>query len=849
MKSSTGFTVYADVTNLCRVKFLTGIQRVVISLISRLAKRKDINLIPLKYDTQMQSFVKIDKESFYEYYIEKSCPKGRIFTSIYLKPKDLEKGSIFLDTDSVWNTEITRSYLYPILKKYGIRIITLIHDTFPITMPQFCYEVTTLNFISFFGAAIKYSDRIITSTNSVANDIKNVCEKIGEKCPEISVMTFGSDFNVNTDTEKNKKAKIILDDEEDTEEVCDENVLEWIKKGKYILMVGTIEPRKNHAVVLDALENGMNANVIFAGKIGWNISDFIERVENHPLYGKKLFMINDANDITINTLYENAFLLAFPTFNEGFGLPMIEAFSRDLPVIASDIPVLREVGGKFADYFDNTKPLELVKYVNNLIKNPEEYKSKKELLKTYVPTKWDESEKRLHEILMEFDNRIGSVPDDLDIKQMVVLTARNEDLIETLPYIEKFMPFIKELVLCTPPWNVEEFKKLYHGRLKVKFLTDDVILNGRKLPKDHSTRNFFLRCLMMENDETDDVFIMSDDDYRPLVPVDKNIFINNGKYIGYYCYDIKQWQGRYGSYTSYDICHFKTRKFLEKNNYPTLQYSSHQPQIIDKRIYREILQKYKGIESKGYDEWSIYFNIASTLYPDKFKIEKYITLGWPGTLPSWDLYTIPQPFIFENFYANLYTPRAIFGGLSTSLNDNTEKENQEKMRIFNDEIRKQYEGRAAFESYERVYSDKCGEVPSVVVFWDEKSKHIKIHVPGYIEFKCGSWTRLPITFYGDIWSQFPGKVINIQYHFHNKNQISVLSSREIQTEVGVHHFKLPIKSPNNRVINGRLIIQITVCDELSDDEKEFYAEKGKLPEPENRGIVENSARAIPLVLS
>ena len=329
-------------------------------------------------------------------------------------------------------------------------------------------------------------------------------------------------------------------------------------------------------------------------------------------------MLNKVNDTGINYLYEHAYLLAFPTFNEGFGLPIVEAFQHGTPVIASDIPVLREVGGKYADYFDNTDCKALVKYVDYCRKNPDYYNSKKEQLKNYKPTSWDEFAEKLSVALNSTSKEAGQVP-PTEIKQMVVLTARHEDIMKSLPFIEAYMPFIKELVVCCPEWNVEPFKKNYKGNLKLIFRTDDQLLNGRPLPEDHQARNFFLRCMIMELDVLDDVFIMTDDDYRPMQPMTQEVFLKNGRYQSYYFYDLREWQGTYNNYSSFDLGAFRTRDFLISQGYPTYQYSSHQPQIIDKNIFREMLETHKGIENNPYDEWSTYFNFGLYHHPDLFK--------------------------------------------------------------------------------------------------------------------------------------------------------------------------------------------------------------------------------------
>jgi alpha-1,2-rhamnosyltransferase len=67
-------------------------------------------------------------------------------------------------------------------------------------------------------------------------------------------------------------------------------------------------------------------------------------------------MFNQINDNSLEFAYANARALVFPSYVEGFGLPLVEAMQRGLPAMASDIPVFREIGGEFMAYFDLADP-------------------------------------------------------------------------------------------------------------------------------------------------------------------------------------------------------------------------------------------------------------------------------------------------------------------------------------------------------------------------------------------------------------------------------------------------------------------------------------------------------------
>ena len=243
--------IYADLTNVIKVSFITGIQRVVREIMLRMIKSEP-NIELITYIQEHECFQVIDKKRFTEVFEEGDSNRKGLVTGVSLKPEDFEEGSLFFDIDSVWNARVKRSWLFPELKKRSIKICTQLYDIIPITHPQYCHEVTTLNFMNYLGANIKYADLIITSAKATERQLKEITDKAGLEQKKCAVVPLGSDFR--------KK--------ENSDEKPDKEVTEIATKGKYILMVGTIEPRKNHSLVLDALDDKLavlGVYVVFAG--------------------------------------------------------------------------------------------------------------------------------------------------------------------------------------------------------------------------------------------------------------------------------------------------------------------------------------------------------------------------------------------------------------------------------------------------------------------------------------------------------------------------------------------------------------------------------------------------------
>lgn len=372
-----------DVTELHKVNFISGIQRVVIEVTCRwIEKRKDVLLL-----VSCQSgtaFYEVDNFKYWEYYTKRTSNKNYVNKDKCLVIDDLGENDIFFDMDSVWMNPYKRSSLLSKLKKNGCKIAAHIYDIIPITDAQYCHEFTTLCFMEYIGAHLLNADLIISNANATIDAITNLVQGIQCTNFKTAVVPLGCDIN-------KKQGNAIRT-----------QIMEATEKRKYVLMVGTIEPRKNHEYVLNAFEKklfAMDVSLIFAGRVGWNISSFIDRTLKHEQFGKRLFMWNDLSDEEITYLYNNAYLVAFPSYNEGFGLPIIEAIDRGVPVLATDIPVLREVGKEYCKYFSVNDVESFIGLVKEYISEPQLYEHDKNKLKEYVKNTWDECAEQMYENL------------------------------------------------------------------------------------------------------------------------------------------------------------------------------------------------------------------------------------------------------------------------------------------------------------------------------------------------------------------------------------------------------------------------------------------------------------------
>ena len=232
------------------------------------------------------------------------------------------------------------------MRNIGVAVYTIVYDLLPIKIPDAFPDGTDLAHEKWLNVISKY-DGAICISKSVAEDF-NKWQKSniynGKKSRNFRVEWFhlGADI-INSHPSKGFPVNY-------------ENILATIKKSESFLMVGTIEPRKGYAQVLEAFEilwgKKTKANLIIVGKKGWMIDDLVMKIQSHAELNNQLYWFDGISDELLDLLYGNCTCLIAASHDEGFGLPLIEAAKRKLPILARDIPVFKEVAGDCASYFE-----------------------------------------------------------------------------------------------------------------------------------------------------------------------------------------------------------------------------------------------------------------------------------------------------------------------------------------------------------------------------------------------------------------------------------------------------------------------------------------------------------------
>jgi alpha-1,2-rhamnosyltransferase len=299
-----------------------------------------------------------------------------------------ERDIIFFPGSSWW----TQSHIVKVISQLRGKNITtsvLIHDILPVIRSQFFEDSLVNTFSKNLRLIINNVDVILANSESTQASIKAYMQDQGFKASlRLAVMQLGVHLDLC------KQDGLIR------------NQLVSLFNGKRncYVAVGTIEPRKNYPYLLKAFEQlwseGKDIHLIIIGKYGWKSDKLKSYVLAHSQYAHKLFWFSDISDAELAYCYKHANALVYPSMDEGFGLPLVESLIFGCPVIASDIPVFREVGQEFCKYFS----IESENYLAIAIKefeNEESYYRTK--IKNFGWPNWEESSRSLIDLLIYQD--------------------------------------------------------------------------------------------------------------------------------------------------------------------------------------------------------------------------------------------------------------------------------------------------------------------------------------------------------------------------------------------------------------------------------------------------------------
>jgi len=219
------------------------------------------------------------------------------------------------------------------VKKHGLRAVYFVHDLIPLIHPQYCRR----------GEVDKHARRIenvLISASGVIGNSQATIDELG---------AFAAQHRLRMPSAV--AAPIAGPSVPDT-------LAPAVLERPYFITVGTIEGRKNHILLLRIWERlarrygPKSPLLLIVGQRGWEAEPVFDRLDRDAKLRGHVLEMNECSDAELAAHMSAARALLFPSFTEGYGLPMIEALGLGVPVIASDLPVFREIGGAIPEFID-----------------------------------------------------------------------------------------------------------------------------------------------------------------------------------------------------------------------------------------------------------------------------------------------------------------------------------------------------------------------------------------------------------------------------------------------------------------------------------------------------------------
>lgn len=297
-------------------------------------------------------------------------------------------GDILISIGLDWDQPYTdRFYDYRSYK--GIKIITCCYDLIPVIFPQYCVGDVAARFKSYFNRLSWGSEAVLCISKQSESDLLDLWRITGSDPCRTQVIPLGD--NIPGGDGK----------------VSDE--VERLTSDPFILFVSTIERRKNHEVLYRAyhlLSRSGNKEklpkLVFVGMPGWGTGDLLSDLGLDPFTQDLIVQLHHVSDAELLQLYQRAMFCVYPSFYEGWGLPVGEALSLGKPVLASDQGSLPEVGGNLVRYVSPWDPREWADAILEWAESPEILAAEaKRVAENYLARTWSDTARVVAQLVNE----------------------------------------------------------------------------------------------------------------------------------------------------------------------------------------------------------------------------------------------------------------------------------------------------------------------------------------------------------------------------------------------------------------------------------------------------------------
>jgi glycosyltransferase involved in cell wall biosynthesis len=288
----------------------------------------------------------------------------------------VQRGDIVVSLGGSWGFPHYMTHIAKAKRRYGIRFSVMIYDLIPIENESFVEQRHVVQFRNWVRDAIRVADVVLTISKHSRDALIRWAAEAGRSLPRVEVVKLGSGSS------------------------------DWPRPGdqkaenfpqRYVLFVSTIEIRKNHRLLVRVWRRLLERHgadavpvLIFAGQVGWMVDDLLADLAASDGLGGKIVLMPGLSETELRQAYRSCLFTVFPSFCEGWGLPVAESLVHGKFCVASNRTSIPEVGGDLIDYFDPSDDDDAFAKIERLVLDPGYLAAREARLRAeYHPRTWN----------------------------------------------------------------------------------------------------------------------------------------------------------------------------------------------------------------------------------------------------------------------------------------------------------------------------------------------------------------------------------------------------------------------------------------------------------------------------
>lgn len=267
-------------------------------------------------------------------------------------------------------------------REAGGQVVQMIYDLIPYTSPKYFTTGLVEAYTRFLLGTPQYVSAYACISDWTQSDLRQFINGVKDYHPAIQTVPLAHEFSGFTRNQ--------------TDIVPSDHKLRDLAVARpFVLCVGTVEIRKNGANLLRAWQRLIEVlgdktpQLVFAGKYGWKISEFLGLLEADASLAKRVTVVQGPTDRDLAYLYEHCAFSVYPSFYEGWGLPVGEAAWFGRFCLASSATSVPEVCGDLIDYVAPDDVNKMAEKLRFLIENPEYVREKESKIRNAKLSTWE----------------------------------------------------------------------------------------------------------------------------------------------------------------------------------------------------------------------------------------------------------------------------------------------------------------------------------------------------------------------------------------------------------------------------------------------------------------------------